>query len=127
MMYLTLNTSQSNCLKGKNELIWTVPNLDLACYTYVGLSNLMVSFSESRDDQMVTISTSLIDSNALNPSGIIHVIPGKNDYALPSRIFEKWPVDSIRPRYISFMFHNSSVNIEYCQITLAFTREGDAP
>lgn len=126
MLFLTLNTNQKNCLKSKNELIWTLPNLDLACYNSFGLSNLMVCFSESRDNKLVTVTSSLIDKNSLNPSGIIHVIPGKNDYALPSRIFEKWPVDNIRPRYISFTFHNSSVNIEYCQITLAFSREGDA-
>lgn len=126
MLYLTLNTDQKNCLKSKNELIWTLPNLDLGCYNLVGLSSFLVDFAESRDDKSIIVSTSLIDNNSMNPSGIIHVIPGAGDYALASRSFEKWPLDSIRPRYISFTFENSSVDIEFCQITLAFTKESDA-
>ena len=125
MMYLTLNTNQTNCLKSKNELIWTLPNLDLSCYSSVGLSSLMVDFS-SRNDKIVPVTTDLIDKNSLNPSGLIHVIPGEETFIEHSRSCEKWPLDSIRPRYISFKFENSSVNIEYCKITLVFTTERDA-
>ena len=119
-MYLTLNTNQTNCLKSRNELIWTFPNLDLSCYTSVGLSGITVSFADSRDRQLVPITSSLIDKNYLNPSGIIYVIPGSNDFAQHSGSFEKWPLDSHSPHYISFAFNNSSINIEFCQITLAF-------
>ena len=125
MMYLTLTTTQANCLKSENELIWTLPNLDLSCFSSVGLSSLMVDFS-SRNDKIVPVTSSLIDKNSLNPSGLIHVIPGKETFVEHSRSFEKWALDSIRPRYISFKFENSSVNIEYCKITLVFTTERDA-
>ena len=125
MMYLTLTTTQANCLKSKNELIWTLPNLDLSCYSSVGLSSFMVDFS-SRNDKIVPVTTDLIDKNSLNPSGLIHVIPGEETFVEHSRSCEKWPLDSIRPRYISFKFENSSVNIEYCKITLVFTTERDA-
>ena len=125
MMYLTLTTTQANCLKSKNELIWTLPNLDLSCYSSVGLSSFMVDFS-SRNDKIVPVTTDLIDKNSLNPSGLIHVIPGEETFVEHSRRCEKWPLDSIRPRYISFKFENSSVNIEYCKITLVFTTERDA-
>ena len=125
MMYLTLTTTQANCLKSKNELIWTLPNLDLSCYSSVGLSSLMVDFN-SRNDKIVPVTSSLIDKNSLNPSGLIHVIPGDETFLEHSRSCEKWPLDSIRPRYISFKFENSSVNIEYCKITLVFTSERDA-
>ena len=124
-MYLTLTTTQANCLKSKNELIWTLPNLDLSCYSSVGLSSLMVDFN-SRNDKIVPVTSSLIDKNSLNPSGLIHVIPGDETFLEHSRSCEKWPLDSIRPRYISFKFENSSVNIEYCKITLVFTSERDA-
>ena len=125
-MFLTLNTNQTNCLKSTNEIIWTLPNLDLSCFTSVGLSSITVSFGDSRDHQLVPITSSLIDRNYLNPSGIIYVIPGKNDFAAHSRSFEKWPLDSVAPRYISFTFNNSSVNIEFCQITLLFADERNA-
>ena len=125
MMYLTLTTTQANCLKSENELIWTLPNLDLSCFSSVGLSSLMVDFS-SRNDKIVPVTSSLIDKNSLNPSGLIHVIPGEKTFVEHSRSCEKWPLDSIRPRYISFKFENSSVNIEYCKITLVFTKERDA-
>ena len=126
MLFLTLNTNQPNCLKSENEIIWTFPNLDLACYSYVGLSSLMASFDGSGNDQLVTITTSIIENNSLNPFGIIYVIPGKNDIIENSRIFEKWPLDSTRPRHISFQFNNPSVKIEFCQITLVFTEDENA-
>ena len=125
MMYLTLNTNQTNCLKSKNELIWTLPHLDLSCYTSVGLSSLMVDFSD-RDDTVIPVITSLIDKNTFNPSGIITVIPAAETFVEYSGRCEKWSLDSIRPRYISFKFQNTSVNIEYCKITLVFTKERDA-
>ena len=124
-MYLTLNTNQTNCLKSKNELIWTLPHLDLSCYTSVGLSSLMVDFSD-RDDTVIPVVTSLIDKNTFNPSGIITVIPAAETFVEYSGRSEKWSLDSIRPRYISFKFQNTSVNIEFCKITLVFTKERDA-
>ena len=120
-MFLTLNTNQANCLKSRNELIWTLPNLDLSCFTSVGISGITVSFGGSRDHQLVPITSSIIDKNYLNPSGIIYIIPGTNDFAQHSGSFEKWPLDSATPHYISFTFNNSTVNIEFCQITLRFT------
>ena len=126
MLHLTLTTDQTNCLKSKNEIIWTMPHLDLACYQNVGLSSLVADLGDSRDHKLVTVSTSIIDRNLYNPSGIICVIPGTTDVLEHSRSFEQWPLDSIRPRYISFYFDNPSVNIEYCQITLVFTRENNA-
>ena len=126
MLHLTLTTDQKNCLRNKNELTWIFPNLDLACYTSVGLSSMVVTFSSPRDNQLVPVTTNIIDKNSLNPSGLIHIIPDEKDYAVSSRTFEKWSIDSVRPRSISFAFQNSSVNIEFCQITLAFTREENA-
>ena len=126
MLHLTLTTDQTNCLKGKNEIIWTMPNLDLASYNSVGLSSLVADFGNSRDDQFVAVTTNLIDKNTMNPSGIICVIPGENDFLEHSRTFETCPLDSVRPRYISVTFNNPSVSVEYCQITLAFTREENA-
>ena len=126
MVHLTLTTEQTNCLKSKNEIIWTMPYLDLASYNSVGLSSLVADFGDSRDNQPVAVTTNLIDKNTMNPSGIICVIPGENDFLEHSRTFETWPLDSVRPRYISVTFNNPSVSVEYCQITLAFTREENA-
>ena len=63
MIHLTLTTDQTNCLKSRNEIIWTMPNLDLASYNSVGLSSLVADFGNSRDDQFVAVTTNLIDKN----------------------------------------------------------------
>lgn len=130
MLFLSLDSTQPNCLRRENEFIWTVPNLDLSCYSSVALSSLLVNYVnfDARNHDRIQISTSLIDKNTMNPSGIIHVLPGKSSYFMePSRNFEFWPLDSIRPRFVLFTFHHANANmVKNFSVTLAFAKSENA-
>ena len=130
MLFLTLDSTQQNCLRRENEFIWTVPNLDLSCYTSVALSSLLVNYVsiDARNHDRIQISTSLIDKNTMNPSGIIHVLPGTNSYSMEhSGTFEFWPLDSHRPRFVLFTFHHANANmVKNFSLTLAFSKSENA-
>ena len=127
MQFLTLTTKQANCERIENGFRWSMPNLDLRCFTFVSLSSLTINFADNFpvEHQFLRIFSNLVDTNSWNPNGVIHVISGKGDYVIPSGTFEKWPLDTGKPRDILFTFSEENF-VENFHVTLAFSTFEDA-
>ena len=129
MQLLTLHSEQINCEKTNDGFRWSLPNLDLRCFTFVAISSLCINFTDNSPvkHQYIRISTNLIDTNTWNPNGVIHVITGKSDYSITSGTFENWPLDSGSPREILFTFSQSKAKfVNNFHVTLAFSTLEDA-
>ena len=141
-MFLTLSSNQSNCSKRENEISWSMPNLDLGCNQFVGLSSAFFTFEGGDNDiyDHFELTTNLIDRNNYNQAGILLTIAGQNA-ALRSNVIknvqraqiEFWKLDSRKPKNLTFTFRhfnrvNTKKNVtpENATITLAFSQIQDA-
>ena len=123
MQFLTLSSQQKNCKRTEDGFEWAMPNLDLRCFTNFGISSINIDYINVVEvkHQHFFISTNLIDPNAWNPNGIVHVVSGKGDYSPSSRICEKWPLDIWKPRVILFNLSDEKIRIvKNFHVTLFF-------
>lgn len=125
MKFLRLSSEDSSyfTMNGQNYVAWETPNLNLDNSSRFALSSVVIStINHHVQRNPIIISTSLMDADHWNRSGVISVCHlRQNYYKYNANTLEFWQIDCNRPRQIIFKLKNISISeLVYLSFVLAF-------